>query len=136
MAQSQSLFSPEEWALVRAAREAAQKAYCVYSHFSVGAAVETEIGIVAGCNVENASYGLSCCAERVALFSAIAQGAKTFTRMAVSCPQSREGAAIYSLMPCGACLQVMAEFLAPEAPILIDGVGRKTLAELLPYPFR
>ncbi|HLI48037.1 MAG TPA: cytidine deaminase [Chthonomonas sp.] len=130
------LFSDDEQSLVDAARRAAQNAYCPYSHFSVGAAVETDMGIFVGCNVENASYGLSCCAERVALFSAVAQGARRFLRLAVSCPQTIPEAPLESRVPCGACLQVIAQFLPMEAPLLIDGVGRKRLRELLPYPFR
>lgn len=128
-------FSNDELPLVEAARRAAQNAYCPYSHFPVGAAVETDMGIFVGCNIENASYGLSCCAERVALFSAIAQGARRFLRLAVSCPQTVPGAPFESRVPCGACLQVIAQFLPIEAPLLIDGVGRKFLKDLLPYPF-
>ncbi|CCW35727.1 cytidine deaminase [Chthonomonas calidirosea] len=130
------LFSEEELSLLAAARQAAKRAHCPYSHFAVGAALETDIGIVLGCNVENASYGLSCCAERVALFTAVAQGATRFLRLALSCPATAPDAPVESRMPCGACLQVLSEFLPLETPLLIDGVGKKQLKELLPYPFR
>ena len=126
----------EEQALVEQARQAAQSAYCPYSHFAVGAAVESEQGVTTGVNIENASYGLAVCAERVALFSAIAQGAKRFTRLAVSCIGAKDDAPPGIRMPCGACRQVMAEFLAPDCLVLIDGAGVWTVADLLPAAFQ
>ncbi len=122
--------------LLEQARDAAKQAYAPYSHFPVGAAVETDCGVFTGCNIENASYGLTICAERVALWKAISEGATRIERLALSCIQAPEGAPAESRMPCGACRQVMAEFLAPEAQIEIDGVGVITLAELLPQPFQ
>lgn len=121
---------PEEAALLAQAREAAQRAYCPYSNFPVGAAVRSELGVTTGCNVENASYGLALCAERVALFTAVAQGARSIRQLAVSCIKAEtdedaeagangpEGAR----MPCGACRQVMAELMPSDALVLIDGV--------------
>lgn len=121
--------------LLELAREAALGAYAPYSHFPVGAAVETDKGIFVGCNIENASFGLTVCAERVALWKAVSEGAKRIERMAVSCIEAQQDAPLESRMPCGACRQVMAEFLVPEAEIEIDGVGTLSLAELLPKPF-
>lgn len=114
---------------------AARSAYCPYSHFPVGAAVESNIGVTTGVNIENASYGLAVCAERVALWSAIAQGATRFHRLAVSCIKARPDDPPGSRMPCGACRQVMAEFLDADCLILIDGVGALRMADLLPDAF-
>lgn len=122
--------------LLEQAREAANAAYCPYSNFPVGAAVETDKGVFVGCNVENASYGLAMCAERVALFTAIAAGAKQIMRLAVCCARPGPDDPPSSRMPCGACRQVMAEFMLPEAVVQIDGVGEKTVAELLPLAFQ
>lgn len=116
------------------ARAAAQHAYAPYSHFRVGAALEDASGQVhVGCNVENASYGLTICAERNAIFSAIASGAsRPFVALAVACIDASEG----GCSPCGACRQVIAEHFAPEARILVDGLGAFTPADLLPHGFR
>ena len=119
--------------LLTAARQAAQKAYAPYSHFTVGAALLTAGGkIYTGCNVENGSYGLTVCAERIALFSAIAAGERDFVALALSAPQA--------VTPCGACRQVLAEFCAPTLPIAITDHEGKTLrtttfGELFPEPF-
>ena len=122
--------------LMIAARKAAQMAYCPYSHFHVGAAVYCDDGtIVQGCNVENASYGLTICAERTAIFSAIAQGKKP-VEIAVSCIDSTEEMPDTLKTPCGACRQVIAEFLPDQACVHIDGVGTMTVGELLPIAFR
>ena len=122
--------------LLERAREAAQAAYCPYSHFPVGAAVETERGVFSGCNIENASFGLAICAERVALFSAVAAGARRITRLAVSCLNPGPDDPPSARMPCGACRQVMAEFMPPEAIVLVDGAGVWSVADLLPEAFR
>lgn len=125
----------QERALLDRARKAASMAYCRYSQFPVGAAVVTETGqTFIGCNIENASYGLACCAERVAIFNAISSGAKSITMIAVSCLQGSADSPA-SLMPCGACRQVMAEFMDPAAPVLVDKVGKFALRDLLPNPF-
>lgn len=126
--------SPQEQALVHAARAARAHAYAPYSNYFVGAAVLTSDGrIFTGCNVENASYGLTVCAERVAVFSAVAAGAREVVTVAVCTP---DGAT-----PCGACRQVLAEFVPDlsACPVLVvkpDAfVARYTLAELLPHHF-
>jgi cytidine deaminase len=119
-------------ALIRAARSVRRRAHAPYSGFRVGAAALTSSGaIVTGCNVENASYGLSICAERAAIHRAVAEGHRQVVAVAVSA--GRDGA-----MPCGACRQVMAEFGVRE--VIVDrarGAPRLfTLSELLVYPFR
>lgn len=131
-----SEFSEDERALVEKARAAAESAYCPYSQFPVGAAVETEAGLFVGCNIENASYGLAICAERVALFTAVAAGAKRLTRLAVSCVRAGAEAPLGSRMPCGACRQVMAEFMTPDSEVLVDGAGTWKVSELLPEAFQ
>ncbi|HLV81555.1 MAG TPA: cytidine deaminase [Chthonomonadaceae bacterium] len=128
--------SAEEAALLARAREAALAAYCPYSNFPVGAAVETERGVFRGCNVENASFGLTVCAERVALFSAVAAGARRISRLAVSCLKPGPDAPPAGRMPCGACRQVIAEFMPPDAIVLVDGAGAWRVADLLPEPYR
>jgi cytidine deaminase len=100
----------------------------------VGAAVLTADGLVTGgCNIENASYGLTVCAERVAIFSAVATGHSRILKLAVSTGDT-SGAPSRN-MPCGACLQVMSEFMDPSAEVLIDQVGRFKLEDLLSRPF-
>lgn len=121
--------------LLAAAREAAQFASAPYSHFPVGAALEADDGrIYRGCNIESASYGLTVCAERVAIFSAIASGARPL-RLAVTCLKG-DPSDPTSLTPCGACRQVMLDQMGPDAEILVDGIGRFTVAKLLPEGFR
>lgn len=119
-------------ALVEAARAAQQRAYAPYSHFRVGAALEAVDGTVyAGCNVENASYGLTICAERTALVSAVAAGARGFRRIVVVSDSDPPAS------PCGACRQMLAEF-GLDLRVLAVGPSREqswTLAELLPDAF-
>ena len=123
-------------ALLKQARRAASRAHCPYSKFHVGAAVLCDDGsVIEGCNVENSSYGLTVCAERVALFNAISQGKRPI-ELAVSCADAQGGNSAASRMPCGACRQVMQELLPPDAPIQIDGVGRRSLEQLLPEAFQ
>jgi cytidine deaminase len=122
--------------LLAAARQASRAAYCPYSQFHVGAAVRAGGRIYIGANVENASYGLTICAERTALFAAILDGAGPIEAIAVSCVDAPEGCEPALLMPCGACRQVMAEFIGPETPVAVDRVGVFRFAELLPSPFR
>ena len=122
--------------LLVAAREAGRGAYCPYSRFRVGAAVWAGGRIFAGANVENASYGLTMCAERTAVFAAVTAGATRIEAVAIACADVPEGADRSLSMPCGACRQVLAEFADPEAPVVIDRVGTFTLGELLPWAFR
>lgn len=118
--------------LIDAARAAQQRAYAPYSNFHVGAALETEDGtIYSGCNVENASYGLTICAERAAICAAVTAGARKFRRAVVVSDSDPPAA------PCGACRQVLAEF---GRELRIDGVGPGstvswTIAQLLPAAF-
>jgi cytidine deaminase len=130
-----SLLIPEE-VLLTEARSARSCAFVPYSQFRVGAAVITSDGdVVSGCNVENASYGLTICAERVAIFSAVARGARKIAALAVTTDASTEGVQ-GDKMPCGACRQVMSQFMDPDAVIIVDGLGRFQLRDLLPHPFR
>jgi cytidine deaminase len=124
--------TPDDETLVAAARAARERAYAPYSDFAVGAALLCADGtVVSGCNVENGSYGLTICAERSAVFAAVASGRRTFAAIAVA------GAPESVTSPCGACRQVMAEF-APELRVLYttpDGVAETTLDALLPERF-
>jgi cytidine deaminase len=122
--------------LMESARDAALKSYSPYSHFRVGAAVLCDDGsIVQGCNVENASYGLTICAERNAVFATVALG-KRVRSIAVTCIGAPAGSPATLLNPCGACRQVLAEFMPDDALVLIDGVGERTVGQLIPESFR
>lgn len=118
--------------VIEAARAARENAHCPYSHFAVGAAIETDGGeIFTGANVENASLGLTLCAERVALGTAVSAGARRFTRIVVVTGANRP------TPPCGACRQVLSEF---GDGLRVDAVTGSTsrswrLAELLPDRF-
>jgi len=122
-------------ALIRAAAKARRGAVAPYSRFLVGAALLTRRGeIITGANVESASYGLTCCAERVALFKALTEGRKDFVAVAVV---ARAGG---GAMPCGACRQLLAEY-APKARVFVadcralERVREFKIAELLPGAF-
>jgi cytidine deaminase len=120
--------------LLERARKAASNAYCPYSQFPVGAALECTDGrILEAANVENASYGLSMCAERVCIFSAVASGGRPVL-LAVSCLKG-DPLSPATLMPCGACRQVISEFLSQQSTIIVDGIGKMRLMDLLPQPF-
>ncbi len=121
--------------LVAAARAAATRAYVPYSRFRVGAALAGPFGVICGCNVENASFGMTICAERTAIVSAVAAGHRAFDRIAISLPDSPAGSPPTAYMPCGACRQVMAEFVGAEFPVVIDGVGIFRFEEVFPNPF-
>ena len=121
--------------LQAAARAAADLAYSPYSRFRVGAAVLAGGRIYTGANIENASYGLTVCAERTALFQAVLAGHTKIDGVAVACIDAPDAANPGSLMPCGACRQVLAEFCEPSTPIHVARVGTLTMAELLPNPF-
>ena len=123
--------------LLLAAREAQNASYSQYSGFKVGAAVIGGSGAVyTGCNIENASYGLTVCAERVAIFSAIAAGETSIKEVAVTCQGNGANPPENSLMPCGACRQVMVEFCTADTKIRIDGIGSPYLGDLMPKPFK
>ena len=122
--------------LLTVAREAAASAHCPYSNFHVGAAVLAGGKVFRGCNIENASYGLTVCAERVAIFCAVSSGISRITAIAVACPDAPDSSAENMKMPCGACRQVMAEFGADDLPVLVDRVGEFLLRDLLARPFR
>ncbi len=120
--------------LLQAASDVRARAYAPYSGFHVGAALLGRSGTVyAGCNVENASYGLTICAERNAIFRMVADGETEFTEMVII------GDAPQFLPPCGACRQVMSEFARPAARVWMcdrDGRARQTtVGELLPLAF-
>ncbi len=119
--------------LVDAARAARQHAVADFSGFKVGAALETDTGeIVTGCNIENATYGLTVCAERVAIFKALSEGRRSFTRIVVVADT------VSPTPPCGACRQIIWEFCG-DIPVVIANLTeiKTTLAmtELLPLPF-
>ena len=123
-------------ALIQAAARARQSAVAPYSKFLVGAALLTRRGeIITGANVESASYGLTCCAERVALFKALTEGKNDFVAVAVV-TRTDQGA-----LPCGACRQLLAEY-APDAAVFVadsaalQKIRRFTVAKLLPGAFR
>lgn len=122
----------KEWQDVAVA--ALKKAYVPYSHFSVGACLVTKSGkLYQGLNIENASYGLSNCAERTAIFKAVSEGEREFQHLVVA------GHTPEPIAPCGACRQVIAEFCEPTMPVTLlgdDGVQFETTVEkLLPYMF-
>ena len=121
------------------ARGARARAYAPYSKFRVGAAVLLDNGqTVVGANVENASFGLTCCAERNALFSAKVQYpmAKIIALAVSAGDDSHQHDGDRTRMPCGACRQVMVEFMDLSSPIWVDGAGIHKLSELLPSPFK
>lgn len=118
--------------LMKIARKARQNAYAPYSHFAVGAALMAESGrVYTGCNIENASYGLTCCAERNAIFAAVGAGERRFKMLAVAADSTEPVA------PCGACRQVIAEFGIPLVVMgnLKEATKTMTAEELLPYGF-
>jgi cytidine deaminase len=119
--------------LVDAARRARENADAAFSKFKVGAALETADGtIITGCNIENASYGLSMCAERVAIFKALSEGHRAFIRIAVVADTDHQ------MPPCGACRQLLWEFggnVEVQLANLTETLGTHRLADLLPLPF-
>ena len=124
--------------LVEAAMLAARRSYSPYSQFAVGAALLTDGGkVYTGCNVENASYGMTICAERVAVLKAVSEGHRKFKALAVVGGRGK------AVPPCGACLQVLAEFCGPDFPIYLAPLSEATskkidclsLKELLPLAF-
>lgn len=126
------LTDAERHALIDLANEARRRAYAPYSNYQVGAALRTRSGrILTGCNVENAAYPTSMCAERIAIYKAVSEGEKEFDVIAVVTPNGGT--------PCGGCRQVMAEFGLDTVVLVADGEGRlvqeTTVAGLLPGAF-
>src|SRR3989454_12633392 len=119
--------------LIVAARQARERAVAAFSKFKVGAALETMDGtIVTGCNVENATYGLTICAERVAMFKALSDGHRAFRRLAIVADTEAP------TPPCGACRQILWEFggnLEIRLANLVSTKGTHRLKDLLPLPF-
>jgi homotetrameric cytidine deaminase len=122
-------------ALLEQARQAARRSYSPYSGFKVGAALQLSNGqVVTGTNVENISYGLTICAERSALVSAVSQYGPEIRIEAVAVANLNDAAS----PPCGACRQMLAEFILPDAPVVFpaaDGVRTMTFSEVLPLAF-
>lgn len=120
--------------LIDDATKARERAYIPYSKFSVGAALLSDDGqIFTGCNIENASYGLTNCAERTAIFKAVSEGVTKFKALVVVADSPTP------ISPCGACRQVIAEFCKPDMPIYLTNlkgnVKETNIKELLPYAF-
>lgn len=131
---SSALFAqvPSRLELIRESLEAKEKAYCPYSKYFVGAALVGESGkVYQGCNVENASYGLTICAERAAVFRAVSEGEKNFTAIFIA---TKDGG-----LSCGACRQVLNEFNPNMQIITVNSLGEicheTTLDQLLPKSF-
>lgn len=125
--------------LINAALAARNKAYIPYSYYAVGAALLTTSGsIITGCNIENASYGATNCAERTAFFKAVSEGERDFQAIAIAGGIGGENPAEYAY-PCGICRQVMQEFCGPDFGIIVakspEDYKEFTLAEILPYGF-
>jgi len=120
--------------LISKAKQAMSNAHVPYSNFRVGAALESQSGVVyTGCNIENAAYTPSCCAERVAIFKAVSSGEKKFSRIAII------GDTETPIAPCGVCRQVMIEFFDNTTTIYLTNlkgdVKETNINELLPYAF-
>ena len=125
--------------LIERAMEARRFSYAPYSHFSVGAALlGTDGKIYTGCNVENASYGATNCAERTAVFKAVSEGCTSFTAIAISGGKIGEDPADYAY-PCGICRQVLSEFTGPDFEVYVaksvEDYKKYHLNELLPCSF-
>ena len=124
--------------LIIAAEKAVGNSYSPYSGFAVGAALLCSDGkIFTGCNIENASFSPTVCAERTALFKAVSEGEKKFEMIAVC--GGKDGKIKGIFPPCGVCRRVMSEFCPPDMPVLLmkskTAFERTTLAELIPYAF-
>ncbi len=115
------------------ALEVASRAYAPYSRFRVGAALLAEDGtVITGVNVENRSFGLTNCAERSAIYAAVSEGRRRFTAIAIATPDSD-----YPVSPCGACRQVLSEFMGPDVPVIFgpdfERAVRSTVGEIYPF---
>ena len=119
--------------LINIAVEASEKAYAPYSKFAVGAALECDDGTVfTGCNIENAAYGCTNCAERTAVFKAVSEGKREFRRIAIFADTEEY------CMPCGTCRQVLSEFCKSDFKVIFgtdDNLNCITLNDILPYSF-
>lgn len=119
--------------LIRLAKEAMGHAYAPYSSFCVGACLEASDGTVyTGCNMENASYGATICAERVAFGKAISEGRRSFRAIGIVCSEGRKA------YPCGICLQVISEFMPPDGIVFLEdqsGITQYQVKDLLPNAF-
>ena len=123
----------DEHKLIETARAAREHAHAPYSNFRVGAAVRTKSGkVYSGCNIENASYGLTLCAERVAIFKAMSEGEREFDSIAVVCDTEK------LTPPCGPCRQIIWEFCG-DIPVILSNLKGKTevlqMRDLFPKPF-
>ena len=127
----------DEKTLLQMAEKARENAYAPYSDFTVGAALFAENGkVYTGCNIENASYSGTVCAERTAIFKAVSEGVRHFTAIAVS--GAKKGQKGDYCAPCGVCRQVLSEFCAPDCKVILGSEERYTvytLGELLPLSF-
>lgn len=124
--------------LAELAKQAMKKAYAPYSGYQVGAALLAKSGkVYLGCNIENASFSPTCCAERTAFFKAVSEGERAFSAIAVA---GGKGGVVEGIFPpCGVCRQVMQEFCGKDFEICMvkpDGLQIVTLEELLPYGFQ
>ncbi|MBM7552510.1 cytidine deaminase [Thalassobacillus pellis] len=120
--------------LIERAKQIREKAYTPYSKFPVGAALKTKSGVIyEGCNIENAAYPVTCCAERVAIFKAVSDGERDFSELAVVADTTRP------VPPCGSCRQVMSEFFPSDLTIYTSNLSGEiksmTMEELLPFSF-
>lgn len=123
-----------EQSIITKAIDIRKNAYVPYSKFAVGAALQTKSGkVYTGCNIENAAYPVTCCAERVAIFKAISEGETEFEEMAVAADTDRP------VPPCGSCRQVMSEFFPKDMKIHLTNVKKDvktfTMESLLPFSF-
>lgn len=126
-----------DWSeLIQAAQKVRENAYAPYSRFRVGAALKAASGkVYVGCNVENSSYGMTMCAERSAMFNAIANGEREFVALVIAADESSDGSLC---PPCGACRQVLAEMCKGDMPITLVAGQKKAihlLGDLLPLTF-
>lgn len=123
--------------LIDEAKSASKQSYSPYSKFKVGAALLCDDGeLFTGCNVENASYGATCCAERAALFTAVSHGKRHFKKIAVA--GSGDGTFAIITQPCGMCLQALSEFCGGSFEVLLtdkSGIRKMQLCDFLPFPF-
>ena len=123
--------------LIEKAEKASENSYSPYSKFRVGAALLCDDGeVFTGCNVENASYGATCCAERTAIFSAVAKGKRHFVKIAIA--GTSDGSFSSITQPCGVCRQVLSEFCSENFKIILtdsNGIHEMNFSDIFPLPF-